>query len=150
MPVVLAQGYAADHGAIEDCPEHGLWLAVIHQALVDLGDGRPEVRQDAIALFEGSDLLRVMDYAGVDRDHAPRLRTIAKELAEASPGSPSPFRKLARKITWQGQTRTVTEWSRVVGMQAQSIFHRLSKGWPVEQALTTPVRRPYGCNPASL
>ena len=45
-------------------------------------------------------------------------------------------------ITFQGETRTIAEWARIVGMKADTLERRINRmGWPVEKALTTIVRR---------
>lgn len=41
-----------------------------------------------------------------------------------------------RKLTFGGETRGITEWSRVVGIARRTIEHRLAAGWPIERALT--------------
>lgn len=45
-----------------------------------------------------------------------------------------------RLITWDGRTQTMTQWSRERILPVGALYRRLKKGWPVEQALTTPVR----------
>jgi hypothetical protein len=42
-------------------------------------------------------------------------------------------------LTFDGRTLSVKEWSRELGFPRGVILHRLSRGWPVEDALTTPV-----------
>lgn len=44
-----------------------------------------------------------------------------------------------RRITHDGQTRTIGEWARLVGINYQTLFHRINIGWPIERALTRPV-----------
>lgn len=44
-------------------------------------------------------------------------------------------------LTAFGETKTVTEWSRVYGVKYNTILSRLNKGWSVEAAISTP---PYG------
>lgn len=44
-------------------------------------------------------------------------------------------------LTAFGETKTVTEWSRVYGVKYNTILNRLYKGWSVEAAITTPPRR---------
>lgn len=46
-----------------------------------------------------------------------------------------------RWITHDGQTRTLAEWARVVGINYQTLFHRVNVGWPIDKALTRPVGR---------
>ena len=42
-------------------------------------------------------------------------------------------------ITFNGETHTIAEWSDITGIQIQTIHKRLSCGWDIEKALTTPV-----------
>ena len=46
-----------------------------------------------------------------------------------------------RRITFNGQTRTITEWSELLGFSATLIPDRLDLGWSVEEALTTTTNR---------
>lgn len=44
-------------------------------------------------------------------------------------------------VEWRGESLTVYEWARRVGIKPHTLFQRLNKlGWDVERALTTPVR----------
>lgn len=52
-------------------------------------------------------------------------------------------RRTSRLLTFEGETMSLAEWSRRVGLTTYCIFYRLDKmGWSVEQALTTPSLRP--------
>ena len=46
-----------------------------------------------------------------------------------------------RLLTFNGETMTVTEWTRRIGCSPAAIFGRLDRGWTVEQALGTPMLR---------
>lgn len=46
-----------------------------------------------------------------------------------------------RRLTWNGETKTIAEWSDIVGIKQTTIKERLKLGWSVEQALCTPVRK---------
>lgn len=46
----------------------------------------------------------------------------------------------AKPITFNGKTMNVTAWAKVVGIPKNALVKRLQKGWPVERALTTPLR----------
>lgn len=37
---------------------------------------------------------------------------------------------------WRGESRSVTDWARVVGIERLTIRHRLKAGWSIERALT--------------
>lgn len=43
-------------------------------------------------------------------------------------------------LTYNGQTRTIAEWSRERGMSYSSIMHRIERGWSVKDALETPLQ----------
>lgn len=47
-------------------------------------------------------------------------------------------RRVARLVTIDGVTRTMSEWSRRTGVQARTIRHRLRSGWDMERAITEP------------
>ena len=54
------------------------------------------------------------------------------------------------RLTWNGETKTVTEWAEIVGIKKTTIKERLNAGWPVEKALTEPVRqRTRGYRPSA-
>jgi len=45
-----------------------------------------------------------------------------------------------RLITYNGETKTLSQWAEAVGISAQVIWYRINKlGWEVEKTLTTPV-----------
>lgn len=45
-------------------------------------------------------------------------------------------------ITYNGETHTAAEWSRIVGGSCRhTILSRLKNGWSIEKALTTPVKK---------
>lgn len=46
-----------------------------------------------------------------------------------------------RLITFRGETRCVSEWAEVLGLNVSSINYRLSAGWTDERALTEPMRK---------
>ena len=46
-----------------------------------------------------------------------------------------------REITHDGRTLCISEWARVTGIYRKTIAKRLSNGWTVSQALTTPVSK---------
>lgn len=46
-----------------------------------------------------------------------------------------------RLITWRGDTKTLVEWSEETGFSYRLLKQRIRKlGWPIERALTEPVR----------
>lgn len=42
-------------------------------------------------------------------------------------------------LTYNNQTFTITQWSRIVGIASQTIAKRLKAGWTVERALSEPI-----------
>lgn len=44
-------------------------------------------------------------------------------------------------ITFQGVTKTLSQWSEVTGIKSLTILHRINSGWNTEKALFTPVRK---------
>lgn len=46
-------------------------------------------------------------------------------------------------LTWGGQNKSVWDWADIVGINGGTIKRRLSRGWTVEQALTTPLLTIY-------
>ncbi|MBW7573895.1 hypothetical protein [Caproiciproducens faecalis] len=44
-----------------------------------------------------------------------------------------------RILTYNGVSHTVTQWSEIVGISANTIFARLDRGWSTEKSLTRPL-----------
>lgn len=44
-------------------------------------------------------------------------------------------------ISFNGISMTSAEWNRHLGGNDSLVYHRLKRGWSIEKALTTPVRR---------
>ena len=49
-------------------------------------------------------------------------------------------RRRNRMITFGGETKTLQQWAERTGINHSTILMRFKLGWPVERALTTPVR----------
>jgi hypothetical protein len=45
-----------------------------------------------------------------------------------------------RLLTFNGETRCLTEWSDIVDIAPATLTSRLRLGWSIERALTTPIR----------
>ena len=43
-------------------------------------------------------------------------------------------------ITFDGETKTVSQWAEALGIRTQTLFSRLKRHWDIEKALTAPVR----------
>jgi len=55
------------------------------------------------------------------------------------------------RLTFNGETKSVTGWAESIGVARSVLFCRLAMGWSVERTLTTPVRlRRWGKKPLSL
>ena len=52
-------------------------------------------------------------------------------------------RKSSRLVYFKGETHTISAWSRKLNVGIWLITERLNRGWPVEKALTEPVRAQY-------
>jgi hypothetical protein len=51
-------------------------------------------------------------------------------------------RRSSRLLSFNGETKTLAEWSEKFGVNYQTILHRMDRfGWSVEKALTTPARK---------
>lgn len=44
-------------------------------------------------------------------------------------------------ITFNGETHTLAEWSRLTGINYMSLKTRLQRGWSIEKALTEPIKK---------
>ena len=47
-------------------------------------------------------------------------------------------------LTFEGATKTMTQWAQKLGMSHKTLWHRLKIGWTVERALTQPKRKFLG------
>lgn len=45
-----------------------------------------------------------------------------------------------RKLFYNGEYKTVSEWAECLGVNTQTLFTRLKRGWSVERTLATPVK----------
>lgn len=50
------------------------------------------------------------------------------------------------RLTWCGETKTLSEWAEIVAIPYDTLKRRLYYGWPVDKVLSTPVKehKPYG------
>ena len=49
-------------------------------------------------------------------------------------------RRNSHMLEFQGQRKTMAQWAECLGIRYQVIFTRIDRNWPVDRALTTPVR----------
>ena len=45
-------------------------------------------------------------------------------------------RRNNHRLTFDGQTKTISEWSRDMGGDFNLVYRRIKRGWPIEEALT--------------
>lgn len=43
-------------------------------------------------------------------------------------------------ISYNGQSHSISEWSRLVGLSSGTLNYRINSGWPIEKALTTKLK----------
>lgn len=51
-----------------------------------------------------------------------------------------------RRLTLDGKTQTLTEWARELGINHAALIGRLSRGWPLREALTARAGAPSRCS----
>lgn len=112
-------GYHHRYGgrAIGICPE---WQESFLQFYADVGS-RPS---------SGHTLERVDNDRGYEPDNV-EWRTWKQQAQN---------RETNRRLTLDGETRTLAEWAETLGIKESTIYKRLKMGWSVGRALTTPVR----------
>jgi hypothetical protein len=59
----------------------------------------------------------------------------------ATPSEQANNRRSNHLVEFRGETRTLTEWARQCGITPKALSLRLWRGWPVERALSVPLRR---------
>lgn len=47
----------------------------------------------------------------------------------------------SRKLKYKGETKTVTQWAKIMGLSRETLKDRINAGWTIEKALETPVRK---------
>lgn len=45
------------------------------------------------------------------------------------------------ELTWDGETKSLTEWAESIGLKVNTLQYRIKRGWTVERALTTETLR---------
>lgn len=48
-------------------------------------------------------------------------------------------RRNNRMVTFRGETRCLSEWAEIVGIDERTLFGRLRAGWEIERAMTEPI-----------
>lgn len=52
-------------------------------------------------------------------------------------------KRTTRLVTYQGETRSLAEWSEILGVNYSALRFRLDDGWPVDRAFTAPYRQKH-------
>jgi hypothetical protein len=55
-----------------------------------------------------------------------------------------------RVISHNGETKTLTQWARSLGIEPGTLKERIRKGWSIEEALSTPLGKRYKLTPAQI
>ncbi len=63
----------------------------------------------------------------------------AKTITPKEPRSAKPKGNAKGPITFNGATRSIREWAKVIGVEYPTLANRIRNGWEIEAALTTPV-----------
>lgn len=78
---------------------------------------------------------------GMTLDRVDNMADYAKANCRwADPMQQGRNKRNNRLLTHDGQTLTVSQWAEMTGIGVYALHSRLWKGWPVERALTAPVR----------
>lgn len=137
-PAHLFLGTAKDNN--EDCRRKGRWA------------GPPPPRSDKLSSADVLEIVRRADAgetsAAIAADYGVRPKTVnaircglaRSSVTGRSPG-PGDHCK-PHLITWRGQTRSISDWARDLGMTHVALRYRLARGWSLDAALSTPPRRP--------
>lgn len=58
-------------------------------------------------------------------------------------------RRSNKRITYRGETKTMVEWTDVLGLNVAAVDKRIAAGWSIERAFEQPIRyiSPKGCGP---
>ena len=55
-------------------------------------------------------------------------------------------RRNCHYVTYKGETKNITEWSKTLGIRRSCLYARFSSGWSVEKAFNTPSQRKAASN----
>lgn len=120
---MIGRCYAPSSPSYSDYGERGIrvcdrWLHSYPNFLQDMGR-RPTSQHS-------------LDHIDVNGDYAPNNCRWATRIEQANNTRRNHF------LTFRGETKTLTEWARSIGIKRSSLGERLRRGgWTVERALTT-------------
>lgn len=127
-----------------------LWIEVLHAAIEDALHGVSGLKRDVkfrlqrnIAAREyvtvpNTDFDEVCFLAGFDPETV-RTRLQAKLKNAPTPEELVSIKRNGRRgeaITFNGQSRSITEWADHISVAPSLIANRLKNGWPIERVLT--------------
>ena len=96
-------------------------------------------RRDFVKFYEWavkngykSDL--TIDRINVNGDYCPEnCRWVSMKVQENN-------KRNNRVLTYKGRSQTITQWSEEIGINRETLYGRIRRGWDVEKTLTTPVK----------
>jgi hypothetical protein len=59
----------------------------------------------------------------------------------ATPREQGNNRRTNRLIAYRGETRTISDWARLLQIRHDTIRHRLERGWSFERSVETPIEK---------
>ncbi|QOZ76718.1 hypothetical protein XH83_15415 [Bradyrhizobium sp. CCBAU 53351] len=153
-------------------PEQALWRAVIAQAIAD-ASGKSDCttfeRRTAHdwLLRSNGNFNRACALADLDPDYTRKLAQqrieqradkaavksakATEKSATATPKASSTRLRKGQLYEFGGKRLTILQWAKEIGCTYPVLYYRISNGWPIERALTTPFRkmtRNTECQPA--
>jgi hypothetical protein len=82
-----------------------------------------------------------IDRIDPDLGYFPENCRWASSLEQASNKTGVRRRITVEPISFNGETKTIHQWAKDIGIHGNTLTHRLRSGWPIEKALTTPSLR---------
>lgn len=76
-----------------------------------------------------------LDRIDNDKDYSPSNCRWTDNQTQANNKTSNVF------LTYKGETKTLAEWSRIIGIDADTLGSRIRKGWTVEKTFETPLKK---------
>lgn len=135
-------------------PEYGTWAKMIERCERPANRAYPNYGGRGIKVYAGwrHDFAAFFEYVGPRPSPAHTLDRIEND-GHYEPGNvrwatrteQNQNRRSTRHLSLNGETACIAEWSRRTGISSTTLLMRIDDlGWPVDRALTTPVRRASG------